>query len=53
MKFNIRDLLWLTLLAAVAVAWWMDHQSEVQRIEFLKEKSSYHAYPTSNAYQRK
>ena len=24
MKFTIRDLLWLTLLAAVLVAWWVD-----------------------------
>ncbi|MCI0359496.1 MAG: hypothetical protein L0211_13550 [Planctomycetaceae bacterium] len=27
MKFNIRDILWLTILAAVAVAWWLDHGS--------------------------
>jgi hypothetical protein len=24
MRFTIRDLLWLTLLAAVLVAWWVD-----------------------------
>ncbi len=24
--FTIRDLLWLTALAAVLVAWWVDHQ---------------------------
>ena len=24
MRFSIRDLLWVTLLAAVAVAWWID-----------------------------
>jgi hypothetical protein len=27
MKFTIRDLLWLTLLAAVLVAWWVDRRS--------------------------
>ncbi|HUE74982.1 MAG TPA: hypothetical protein VMP01_29210 [Pirellulaceae bacterium] len=26
MRFTIRDLLWLTLLAAVLAAWWVDHQ---------------------------
>ena len=25
MKFSIRDLLWLTVLAAVLAAWWVDH----------------------------
>jgi hypothetical protein len=24
--FSIRDLLWLTALCAVLVAWWMDHE---------------------------
>jgi hypothetical protein len=24
MRFTIRDLLWLTVVAAVAVAWWVD-----------------------------
>jgi hypothetical protein len=26
--FTIRDLLWLTILAAVACAWWVDHHSQ-------------------------
>jgi hypothetical protein len=25
LRFSIRDLLWLTALAAMAVAWWLDH----------------------------
>jgi hypothetical protein len=27
MKFSIRDILWLTLLAALAVGWWLDRRS--------------------------
>jgi hypothetical protein len=26
-RFTIRDLLWLTLVAAVLVAWWVDRRS--------------------------
>jgi hypothetical protein len=25
-RFSIRDLLWLTLAAALAVGWWLDHR---------------------------
>ena len=34
-RFTIRDLLWLTLLAAVAVAWWVDRSRLRQRIDEL------------------
>ena len=36
MRFTIRDLLWLTLLAAVAVAWWVDRRALEKRIEVLE-----------------
>jgi hypothetical protein len=37
MKFSIRDLLWLTLLAAVLVAWWMDRSRLAERLRpFLR-----------------
>jgi hypothetical protein len=26
LRFTIRDLLWLAVLVAVSVAWWMDHR---------------------------
>jgi hypothetical protein len=26
LRFSIRDLLWLTLLCAVLVAWWIEHE---------------------------
>jgi hypothetical protein len=25
LRFSIRDLLWLTLVVALAVGWWLDH----------------------------
>jgi hypothetical protein len=31
MRFTIRDLLWLTLLAAVLVAWWVDRNQSNKR----------------------
>jgi hypothetical protein len=33
MRFTIRDLLWLTLLAAVLVAWWVDRRAQTKRID--------------------
>ena len=30
-RFSIRDLLWLTALVAVLVAWWLDHQWMLSR----------------------
>jgi hypothetical protein len=36
MKFTIRDLLWLTLLAAVIVAWWLDRRTLARRIDELE-----------------
>lgn len=26
MKFNLRDLFWLVLIAAMAIGWWLDRQ---------------------------
>jgi hypothetical protein len=38
MRFTIRDLLWLTLLAAVAVAWWIDRGRQTVRADRLTEE---------------
>ena len=35
-RFSIRDILWLTMLAAVLVAWWVDHRSQEMRLSKLK-----------------
>jgi len=34
LRFTIRDLLWLTLVVALAVGWWTDHQSLKLRNRF-------------------
>jgi hypothetical protein len=36
MRFSIRDLLWLTLLAAFAVAWWIDRSRLAAEVERLR-----------------
>jgi hypothetical protein len=41
MRFTIRDLLWLTLLAAVLVAWWVDRSSLVARVDELENRSHF------------
>ena len=34
LRFTIRDLLWLTVVAALAVGWWLEHdRSEAKRIK--------------------
>jgi hypothetical protein len=33
LRFSIRDLLWLTALGAVLVAWWVDHQRQAEIID--------------------
>jgi hypothetical protein len=34
-RFTIRDVLWLTILVAVLVAWWIDHSRQRETIERL------------------
>lgn len=36
MKFSIRDLLWLTVVVALGVAWWVDRNWLAQLIEKLE-----------------
>ena len=31
MRFTIRDLLWLTVVVALGLGWWLHHRSWVQR----------------------
>jgi hypothetical protein len=33
LRFNIRDLLWLTVVVALAVGWWLDYQRLTAREE--------------------
>jgi hypothetical protein len=36
LRFTIRDVLWLTVVVAMAVAWWMDHDRLEQKAAKLK-----------------
>jgi len=35
-RFTIRDLLWLTLVVALATGWWLDHRRHIGSIEPFK-----------------
>jgi hypothetical protein len=52
LRFTIRDLLWLTALVAVLVAWWADHRRATESYAEL-EKSAYvqNLHLTQDAYQ--
>ena len=45
MRFTIRDLLWLTLLAAVVVAWWIDRGRLAAEVERLRQSTEWQSYP--------
>jgi hypothetical protein len=36
MRFSIRDVFWVTALAAMGLGWWMDSQSKAYTIECHK-----------------
>jgi hypothetical protein len=44
-RFTIRDLLWLTLLMAVAVAWWVDRGRLASEVERLRPFAEWKSYP--------
>jgi len=35
-RFTIRDLLWPTIIVALAASWWLDHRGLVERAARLK-----------------
>jgi hypothetical protein len=37
MQFSIRDLLFFTLLVALVVGWWLDHQRHAIQVKTLVE----------------
>jgi hypothetical protein len=37
LRFSIRDLAWLTLLAAILLVWWLDHRNLATRARFTVE----------------
>jgi hypothetical protein len=49
-RFSIRDLLWLTALAAIAVTWWLDHRAqEIRYQSLLPNTPKFEAYPITTA----
>jgi outer membrane murein-binding lipoprotein Lpp len=38
MKFGIRDIVWLTILVALAMTWWLDHQANVRKHDQLQQQ---------------
>jgi hypothetical protein len=36
MRFTIRDFLWLTVVVALGVSWWIDHRLLDKRIDELR-----------------
>jgi hypothetical protein len=40
MRFTIRDVLWLTAVAALVAAWWVDHNAQRLRISALERSNA-------------
>lgn len=40
-RFSIRDLLWLTVVVALGVTWWLDRSSLVARVDELENRSHF------------
>jgi hypothetical protein len=38
MKFSIRDLLWLTVVVALGLGWWVDHRQIVRESIYDRER---------------
>ena len=43
-RFSIRDLLWLTVVAGLAIGWWLDHREQVNRFEAMNGPLSIQVY---------
>ena len=43
-RFSIRDLLWLTVVAGLAIGWWLDHREQVNRFEAMNGPLSVQVY---------
>ncbi len=48
-RFSIRDLLWLTVVASLAIGWWLDHREQVNRFEAMNGPISVQVYPITVA----
>jgi hypothetical protein len=48
-RFSIRDLLWLTVVAGLAVGWWLDQREQVNRFEAMNGPLKIEVYPITVA----
>jgi hypothetical protein len=44
-RFTIRDLLWLTVVVAVLVAWWVDRRSKNAELQMYQGKLEFGTLP--------
>jgi hypothetical protein len=49
LRFSIRDLLWLTVVAGLAVGWGLDHREQVNRFEAMNGPLKIQVYPITMA----
>ncbi len=49
LRFSIRDLLWLTVVAGLAIGWWLDHREQVNRFEAMNGPLIVQVYPITLA----
>jgi hypothetical protein len=51
LRFSIRDLLWLTALLAVCIAWWLDHRHAAAKYADLEFSASFEKSRLMETYQ--
>ena len=52
LKLTLRDLFWLVLVAAVVVAWWIDHRHQAGEIWRLNARDPWeHFTPTNRGWE--
>jgi hypothetical protein len=47
LRFNIRDLLWLTAVVALAIAWWIDHRRLDEQVDYYQRQMFYSGVPVN------
>lgn len=52
MRFSIRDLLWLTVVVALGVGWWLDRSALERERERHEEKAAFAAGMVESLMQR-
>jgi hypothetical protein len=37
LRFTIRDVLWLTVVVALSIGWWLDHRSQATAVTYYRD----------------